>query len=163
MFSIASKIKNKVEELLKDSDLSKSVDVEAIAAKLGITITHLDFGDVCSASLIVKDKKCYIGVNSKEPSCRQRFSIAHEIGHYLLHKSHFDFLGKEQFINCDDVSSKGCDPLEIEANAFAAELLMPEDKFRAKWKEYQMCDPLSKFFDVSNQTVEFRAKNLGLI
>jgi len=79
----------------------------------------------------IKDGIGIIGVNALHHPNRQRFSAAHELGHHELHaqeiekKVHVD-KGFRVLLR-DDVSSRGVDPLEIEANAFASELLMPRD------------------------------------
>ena len=68
-----------------------------------------------------------IGVNSSHSPNRQRFTIAHEIGHLLLHADeevHID--EKRPLGRRDELSSQAADDREIEANQFAAELLMPE-------------------------------------
>ncbi|MGR3460779.1 MAG: ImmA/IrrE family metallo-endopeptidase [Roseovarius sp.] len=63
-----------------------------------------------------------IRVNRHEAKTRQRFTIAHEIAHYLLHR---DFIGDgiEDTILYRSTLS---DPREAEANRMAAQLLMPE-------------------------------------
>jgi len=76
--------------------------------------------------LIRKNGKGIIRVgNSALLPGRQRFTIAHELGHWELHK------GVSQFI-CDDEDMRdyGRSPMEMEANHFAAELLMPTFHFR---------------------------------
>jgi Zn-dependent peptidase ImmA (M78 family) len=73
-----------------------------------------------------------IGVNSEHPKTRQRFTIAHEIGHLLLHgEEEFHIDEKAPLALRDEVSSQAIDPREIEANQFAAELLMPDTLVRA--------------------------------
>lgn len=72
-----------------------------------------------------------IGVNSMHSSTRQRFTIAHELGHLLLHaEEEFHIDEKRPLARRDEVSSKATDPREIEANQFAAELLMPASFLR---------------------------------
>lgn len=58
---------------------------------------------------------------------RKRFTIAHELGHWEMHAD------KSQFIVCNesDMRDYGRSPMEVEANMFAAELLMPARHFRA--------------------------------
>src|SRR5438874_723784 len=62
-----------------------------------------------------------IGVNGSQHPNRQRFTIAHELGHLLLHAGDDVHVDKHR----DDLSAKGTDVEEIESNLFAAELLMP--------------------------------------
>jgi Zn-dependent peptidase ImmA (M78 family) len=60
------------------------------------------------------------------PEGRRRFTIAHELGHWELHENYSQFLCDAQ-----DMRDYGRSPLEVEANHFAAELLMPASHFRA--------------------------------
>ena len=78
---------------------------------------------------VIKDGEAIIGVNSLHHPNRQRFTIAHEIGHLVLHRDlllegvHVD---KEFKLNRNEDSSTGTNLQEVEANQFASELLMPE-------------------------------------
>ncbi len=64
---------------------------------------------------------------------RQRFTIAHELGHFFLHRaSSTVFVDAAPIFFRDESSSNGSQREEIEANAFAAELLMPEDAIRQR-------------------------------
>ena len=73
-----------------------------------------------------------IGVNALHHPNRQRFTIAHECGHLILHKPqitkevHVDKALASPMLMRDSVSAAGVDEMEIEANLFAAELLMPK-------------------------------------
>lgn len=60
------------------------------------------------------------------PEGRRRFTIAHELGHWELHAAYSQFL-----CNAEDMRDYGRSPLEVEANCFAAELLMPNSHFRS--------------------------------
>lgn len=78
---------------------------------------------------------------------RRRFSIAHELGHYLLHR---DLIKAGQPLGPKH---------EHEANEFAAELLMPSEAFRAA---YRRQDQLQPFFDVSRAALLVRMERLGI-
>lgn len=115
-----------------------------------------------------------IGVNSYHSPMRQRFTIAHEIGHLLLHgdeEVHIDEklpLGRR-----DELSSQAKDPREIEANQFAAELLMPESLVRDVVGQIVEDDPkisvdeaiekLGRTFRVSQLAMTHRLTNLQII
>lgn len=105
-----------------------------------------------------------IGINSYHPQSRQRFTMAHELGHLLFHK---------EYLNLQDGAYKEKEILwrsslfnkvENEANTFASELLMPRDLFVGKWQEHgeQALEEISKYFDVSTQAVRYRAYKIGL-
>src|SRR3990167_6924616 len=100
------------------------VDVRKISNLLGFKIILFDFPETLSAVIKIEGPKKIIAVNKNKPEVRQRFSIAHELGHYL--SGHDNFSHGETFIDRD---KKYLDPHhreEEEADEFAAELLMPE-------------------------------------
>lgn len=104
---------------------------------------------------------------------RQRFTIAHELGHLLLHRYTTPHADGRQIRFRDEDSSKGSVREEVEANQFAAEVLMPEDLIRAHLKmSFDLADDtadreaverltrLAKRFEVSVQALSFRVANL---
>lgn len=100
------------------------VPVERIAAELHVRIRYSPFDGELAGMLYCRNGVTVIGVNSLHSHARQRFTIAHELGHFKLHGAdvHID---RRYAIHRDWVSSLGTDAKEIEANRFAAELLMP--------------------------------------
>src|ERR1700683_3832334 len=113
--------------LLEENDIRRApVPVDAIARAVGLDVRYSPGRPDVSGALIRNGKSAVIAVNSAQHENRQRFTIAHEIGHFLLHKGtnlHFDEDFSVKFR--DALSSKAEDDLEIEANQFAASLLMP--------------------------------------
>ena len=118
----------------------------------------------------IKDGIIIIGVNSLHHPNRQRFTIAHELGHLELHRDmitsnvHVDknFPGLMR----DAVSATGTESIEIEANQFASELLMPrlliEQALAGKQFDIDDSGPieeLAKKFKVSKQALEYRIRN----
>ncbi len=107
------------------------VPVERIIKARGIVLQYAPLDEDLSGMAYIKDDIGIIGVNALHHPNRQRFSAAHELGHHVLHESeirkavHVD-RGFRMLLR-DDVSSQGVDPLEIDANAFASELLMPSE------------------------------------
>lgn len=161
-------------ETLRKFKVEKApVPVEQIAKKLGATVQFepLDGDGDVSAMLFRDGKRTVIGVNASHARARQRFSIAHECGHLLLHKGKMYVDARVNFR--DAVSSKAVDPEEIEANAFAAELLMPRSfvlvelgKAIKKQKSHDaevIVESLARTFDVSNQAMDIRLRTLGLM
>ena len=117
------------------------------------------------------DSHVVIGVNAGQAKTRQRFSIAHEIGHFLLHEGKMYVDARVNFRNA--LSSKAIDREEIAANAFAAELLMPEafviveikkvvDKLETLDADI-VIEALARKFIVSIQAMGIRLRNLGLV
>jgi Zn-dependent peptidase ImmA (M78 family) len=141
------------------------VDVNGIAEALGVTVLHHDLGDDVSGMLIAKKERAVIVVNSMHHANRQRFSLAHELGHYVLHRQK-----EPEVFHRDEVSALGTSRLEIEANTFAAELLMPEEDIR-DWAESDDLDLLDDQaitekageLGVSVQALSIRLDRLGLL
>jgi Zn-dependent peptidase ImmA (M78 family) len=167
------RIKLKVMDILGHYNItSPPVPVENIALDMGLVIRRepLEEGDV-SGLLYQSGTSAMIGVNSQEPPTRQRFTIAHELGHFLLHGKQKLYVDKGFRIHLrDQTSSEATDRQEIEANQFAAELLMPEEMVR-RMLGTQMIDIESdadlvewaKRFEISTQALIFRLANLGII
>jgi Zn-dependent peptidase ImmA (M78 family) len=154
-------------------------DVKAIAQKRGIRLKLHDFGDdvTISGVLVIKDDQVTIGYNQRDHKVRQRFTIAHELGHYeLKHKRDGLFIDDHQkqfslFLR-DANSSTGEILQEREANAFAAALLMPAALVKEELQKYHFdlstsedghLIALAKQFGVSMQAMTFRIANLRLM
>lgn len=147
------------------------IDVEAIVKALGIAIRTQELEDSVSGMLVMKGGRTTIGVNENHHSNRQRFTLAHELGHFLLHSNLSSiFIDASIIFFRDGTSSEGSKAQEIEANAFAAELLMPEKQLR----EIINNQPLDAFdegavrrlatqFGVSSQALTIRLTKLELI
>ena len=153
---------------------SVPVDVNGIAATVGLKIVYEDFTEDISGLLITRESTGVIGVHSRHALVRQRFTIAHEIGHFVLrHHSqsgehvHIDEGWKVSARN--EQSTKGVDVHEIEANRFAAHLLMPEALLKARVaalrrKSLSESDvlELARAFKVSEQAMTLRLRSLKL-
>lgn len=86
---------------------------------------------------------------------RDRFTVAHELGHYILHSN----FGEKPL----RVRRHGKNPLETEANAFAAGFLMPENDFIEIAKTFENnCEQIASHFRVSRAAAAIRLKSLGL-
>lgn len=149
------------------------VAVERLAALLGITLTYEPVSNNISGMLYRVAGHATIGINSHHAETRQRFTIAHELGHFVLHPGIPMILDEVVRVNFrDDRSALATDAQEIAANQFAAELLMP-----AAWvNEHvtrrrrltqnslnQLPERLARTFGVSSQAMQFRLTNLGLL
>jgi len=104
-----------------------------------------------------------ITINKYHSQNRKRFTLAHEFGHYIMHK---DFLKENGSIEDRMLFRNGTkqDEKEIEANEFAAQLLMPEDEFKnAINSGKKSIAALAEKFQVSAAAIKYRAYKLGLI
>lgn len=95
--------------------------------------------------------------------------MAHELGHLILHRFDDVHISKQR----DGISELGTDREEIEANRFAAELLMPESMIRKSVTNLGGIDPfdqdldiiekLADQFEVSPQAMNIRLSTLGFL
>lgn len=118
-----------------------------------------------SGSIIARDLNDYtIYLSSNTSRLRDRFTIAHELGHLLLHlpmikKAHPNALMRAtRWVDMADADQRRA---ELEANWFAAAFLMPADAFR----EVHSAGGVSAakdYFDVSRSAADTRARALGL-
>lgn len=95
--------------------------------------------------------------NSDEISYRNRFTIAHELGHVLL--GHVNEGNPRE----RDTTFGNYNPVERAANIFAAELVMPEMKVKELFSGAGSVQQLSEIFGVSNAAMSYRLQNLGLV
>lgn len=130
--------------------------LEVIAAKLGFKSLAFEGRSDISGAIDHRNKTIF--VNKSEALVRQRFTLAHEIGHAVLHPNE----DKVDFRN--NLVGPSIDIKETEANRFASELLMPSEIFKKAWKERgQDVFRMAAFFGVSHAAAGYKAKNLGLI
>jgi Zn-dependent peptidase ImmA (M78 family) len=170
---IIKRIETLTSKILNDLKLQRvPVDVKQVASKLGLVIRSFDLGENISGMLVVENGRGIISYNPNESPLRQRFTIAHELGHYELHqKANQVFVDKKfQYLFRNERSSQGIDFLEQEANAFAASLLMPKHLILEELKKHDFdyadeigLKELAKTFNVSTQAMSFRLANLGLL
>lgn len=147
------------------------VPIESLAERLGAQISYSPFDGDLSGMVFRDDNKVIIGVNSLHHPNRQRFTIAHEIGHMLLHKGQEVHVDRTYRVNLrNDLSSQAVSREEIEANAFAAALLMPEgmlvEDLRGREIDFEgeeQLGVLAAKYEVSLQAFNLRLTNLGLI
>lgn len=148
------------------------VNLDALADKLGVSIHRVPMDDRVSGFIERQGNKWVIGVNSRHHENRQRFTIAHELGHFAYHRPLLD-------AGTNDTRAYRTDPetrlfnakiqrrQEIEANRFAAALLMPRDRL-SEWMDTirGVNDPverLARAFRVSPHAMKIRMGDLGLL
>src|SRR5579864_5531205 len=128
MSDVDVEIRQKVEDLLLQFRIQgPPVPVDRIAKKLGILICPLPAEDEISGAIVRKEGHVVIAVNPAHHPNRQRFTIAHELGHFFFHVGLEEHVDKDFRVSWRRLadSPPGVDWREITANRFAAELLMP--------------------------------------
>ncbi len=171
------RIEKSAETIINDAGItSPGVPVDQIARKQGLKVLAYDLGAEISGVLVIAAGTGTIGFNPKDPKVRQRFTIAHELGHYLLHaKSEQEQLFVDSNFIVKFRKSKPYTKAELtqelEANAFAAALLMPksiltEELQKAEYAELpelELIDRLAKLFGVSTPAMTYRLTNLNIL
>lgn len=148
---------------------SAPVNVRGLCARLGIEISQAEMPEDCSGGLErINDDVYKIIVNASHSEVRKRFTIAHELGHYIYHRS---LLGDGICDNTayrSDRNSQYAHPHigpdhETEANRFAAGLLMPGHLIRELW-DHGITDSekMADYLDVSKPAMRIRLRQLGL-
>lgn len=167
----ALKILEKYEDIY-DGD---SVDVIKIAENLGFAVGNAKMNDDMDGFIIIDEgadeilgikTNKLIGVNSERSLQWKRFIVAHEIAHYVLHYSKEK--NKGMFAHRDHV--KGKNETENDADFFAANLLLPKDRFSNKYRELKEKGLeqkdievlLSRRFIATEKTVVRRIEELNL-
>jgi len=167
------RIEKRALSVLDESNIdSFPVDLDSISASLGVTIRYEDLDDDVSGFLMVDSDNAVAVINNNHHSNRQRFTIAHEIGHFCLHtnntKKESLFVDKAYSIHHrNKKSSTGTDKKEREANLFASILLMPEsmvdeavDDLELDFFNDEDIPLLAKKIGVSDQALGFRLARL---
>ena len=163
----AQRIDQQTSELLRSFGLfSAPVDVQAVATRLGARVVFADLDDEVSGFLLLERKLITIAVNKSHHFNRQRFTIAHECGHLYLHADHGDQIWVDKQTTLfyrDSNASSGEQRAEIQANQFAAGLLMPEqlllDNLVSEMREADVYQ-LALKFQVSEQSMLLRLGSL---
>jgi|SRR5579885_229560 Zn-dependent peptidase ImmA (M78 family) len=162
-------IQQTVEHLLRRNRITKPpVPVERIAENEGLDIRIAPYEGDLSGALVRTDGETFIGVNSQHHPNRQRFTVAHELAHFFLHKGMRLHIDKNIWVNWrDDESSKAVRWEEIQANQFAAELLMPTAFLMRDLNKIGRLDDdrlvqfLARKYRVSPQAMDIRLNSLG--
>lgn len=167
------KVNTEVARLLKKYVVATPVDVEHIAEQEGAIVAWQHFSGVQSGFALRNGQSWVIGVNTATSRRRQRFTIAHELGHLLLHEGQPLIVDHSVRVNWrDQKSSMATDQQEIQANAFAAQLLMPRDLVHSATANAvaagmrtrdALVAKLSDEFDVSVEAMGYRLVNLGIV
>jgi len=160
--------------MLRDAGVtSPPVNVDGLAIDLGVTILKDELDPEVSGLLYRRPNSTVIAVNRDHAKTRRRFTVAHELGHLRLHDGRpliVDHVVRARINLRDHRSSLATNREEIEANRFAATLLMPPEFVHSQMDvvhrrglgEHGTIEALAKKFSVSGQAMEIRLTNLGL-
>jgi len=152
-------VKETAQKVLNDNYvISPPIDIFDIANSYGFQINELDFGEEYNkVAGFITPKKRVIYINKNDSENRKKFSIAHELGHWLLHKKELETMPEKYAILLRiPLGQTENDPIEKEANCFAANLLVPKDMLdKHKGKDI---NEIAEIFAVSKDVIGFRMK-----
>ncbi|HET9285271.1 MAG TPA: ImmA/IrrE family metallo-endopeptidase [Candidatus Angelobacter sp.] len=164
-------MKKNPDQVLKECGITtRPIPLERILERYNIRPIALPASGDIFGAIMRQNGIVTIAVNPDQHLNRQRFTIAHELGHFFRHYSdtmeHVDGDFRVNWRNT--ASSAGVDWNEIEANRFAAELLMPEKLIRKDVNDWPILDRdvvqhLASLYQVSKIAMQFRLINLGLL
>jgi Zn-dependent peptidase ImmA (M78 family) len=146
--ALARSVLGRLEQIKEHKQLP--VPVETIASLCGYQVISLTTLPLELSGIVSLDKKL-IGINSKHHPRRQRFSLAHELGHILLKHPPEARSSQEEIKR-----------FNREADLFAAELLMPSDDLRAMATKECDLSFLRTRYDVSNEALRLKLVSLSL-
>ncbi len=166
-------ISDTVTSLLNAAGITQpAVNIKKLAEAQGVIVVE-DPNDEQTSGFLFRavGSPPIIGVNANHPPTRKRFTIAHELAHLLLHIRtgvHVDYA----IVKMRDArASEGTDEEEMEANRFAAEVLMPRRFLEADLAalghifadDERAIASLAKKYGVSPQAMAIRLSSLNLV
>lgn len=136
------------------------VKLGALAGALGVKVLRSTLPRGVSGQIGQEDGEFVIRVNRHEAKHRQRFTLAHELAHFLLHKDQIIADGGWS----ENVLLRSGQPakVEYEANRLASDLVIPSDKLAEVVKEYngpmtdEVIEDLARRFGVSTTAMEIK-------
>jgi Zn-dependent peptidase ImmA (M78 family) len=168
-------LEDKAEKTLRETDTFRvPVAIDLVAQRLNLTMEAGALGEDVSGMLIIRGERGAIGYNSSHARVRQRFTISHEIAHFLLHAKRGGkpqlFIDQYVAFRRDANWSTGADRDEVEANQLGAALLMPRRLVQQEIRNNELnlddedaISLLAKRFQVSSAAMTNRLANLGIL
>lgn len=145
-----------------DGKMRLPIDLTEIAKNLNVRVETKELPSSVAGFILKEENEKFpiIYVNARDGFQRQRFTVAHELGHYIQNRDSDEIAYVD---NRDELASSGTDSKERWCNAFAAELLMPEAVVKKYWAEGWKFEQIRELLDVSRAALTNRLSFLGLI
>lgn len=136
------------------------VKITDLIRNYGLTVEVVDlqqYGQRVAG--FIDPEKRVIYVNKNDSAARQAFTIAHELGHWLMHQSQLSTEpDKYAILYRKPLGVANPDPIEKQANAFAACLLVPRDMLE-RYRKDSSINELAAIFGVSTDVIGYRLKH----
>lgn len=151
-----STFNDEIEKTILEAQKNIPVDIISLCKDLGLRVFRVQNWTQAMSGMIRKDAEgetFSIYVNATHSNTRQRFTIAHELAHWILHR---ELIGDGVL---DDGLYRSGLPvqIEVEANRFAADLLMPKSLVNREWqKQDNDIVSMATLFDVSKAAMAIR-------
>jgi Zn-dependent peptidase ImmA (M78 family) len=152
-------------EIVEEFTRSFPVGIDGLAKALDLRVLREELPDDISGKIerdwFNKDR-FVVTINSSHARARQRFTLAHEIAHYVLHR---DIIGDGIVDNALYRAQSTTDAIERQANRYAATILMPRRLVEQAWhtRGFQNAADLAIAFEVSKAVAEIRMTELGCV
>ncbi len=145
--------------ITKNFITSPPINLEEIAEGEGLNLAVAEFAEKDVSGFIDFDKKMIL-VNKYDSISRQRFTIAHELGHWILHQKEIKEDRDLVVLYRRPIEGEK-DPLEQEANCFAANLLVPLCFLQEATAKSFSNREIANIFRVSEAVIKFRRSPLN--
>lgn len=142
--------------------LDAPVPATAMARREGLKLQYADFPEDENVSGFIDARTNSIYVNAAEAPSRQLFTIAHELGHWILHRQQV-LDGRQYRVLTREALDAPKPTIEQEADGFAADLLVPKfllDKYYLHAPVRPSRTSLARIFGVSEEVIRYRLRNL---
>ncbi len=156
--------------LMKYDVKTAPVPIERIVKSCSVRVEYAPLDSELSGLAHIRENVPIVGINTLHAPTRQRFTLAHELAHIQLHRRELERAVHVDrgSLRRDPLAAAGVDPIEIEANAFAAELLMPTELLvsalegrSVDLEDDKAVAALAKRFKVSDAAMRYRLNSLG--
>jgi Zn-dependent peptidase ImmA (M78 family) len=168
-FRKAEDIEAEAEKVLREhGQFRVPIDPIRIANALGVRVFNAAFDDESISGILARrGPNITMLINANDSGYRKRFTIAHELGHKILkhfeeEREHTD-RASDLYRGLTQAEQGNSPPEEVQANRFAAALLMPAALVREEFQKTQDVDALAARFQVSADAMGNRLDTLKLI
>jgi|WetSurSiteA1Bulk_404760.scaffolds.fasta_scaffold20829_2 Zn-dependent peptidase ImmA (M78 family) len=154
--------RNMARKVIKDHKLIEvPIDLNKVFQKLRLKYIELNDPEGIDGAIIeIENKPAIAYLNIAKPIPRQRFTLAHELGHIFLKHSKRDLYDAEEVREIGEkLTDQSKPPKEKEADAFASELLVPHDKLKKYEADINNIDKLVGIFHVSKEAMTIAVMN----